>query len=299
MSLILFIYCLTCFERDPIVKKSRLILFNQTQQIENAKILYNLLVRNEDNVVPLSDPMYARVGRILKKLSNSNQEIFKDYHWNVTIIYRMFDILTVPNVLILPNKNIIILSDIFNFITSDDQLAFILAHEMAHEILLHTTETISWGIMCDIATLLITFLFWLLYEKRRAAILCSGMYILSSSTYAWYKRRCETEADEVGFQLAIKSCIDPREVVVFWEIIKTLEKLSARKNFHIPIFMHHPSSEQRKRKIIEMMPAALELRRKAKCPELPVWDPKDYLPYYRKVIEKLIRKRLKILGMQL
>lgn len=45
LSFILFIYCLTCFEKDRILKKRRFILFNQDLRIKNAKILFRVCIQ--------------------------------------------------------------------------------------------------------------------------------------------------------------------------------------------------------------------------------------------------------------
>lgn len=68
--------------------------------------------------------------------------------------------------------------------------------------------------------------------------------------------------------------MDFREILVFWEIMKTFEELSGQKKFQVPIFMQHPILEERERSTVQMIPTAMELRRKAKvfisldnCPE--------------------------------
>lgn len=61
-----------------------------------------MIVQNKENVVPLNDPKYAIVGNAIKKLIDSNKEIFEGLDWTVTIIYRIFNMASLPNVLILP-----------------------------------------------------------------------------------------------------------------------------------------------------------------------------------------------------
>lgn len=57
-----------------------------------------------------------------------------------------------------------------------------------------------------VATIISSFLIWAFYESRAAAILCSTVYILFAAIFSWYKRQSETEADEVGLELAAKVC---------------------------------------------------------------------------------------------
>ncbi|KOX74187.1 Integrin alpha-4 [Melipona quadrifasciata] len=295
LSFVLVFCCLTHLEVDPIKKKSRLILFDQTQQIEDSKIFYRMIVQNEKNIVPLRDPKYRIIARALKKLIYSNKDLFENTDWTITIIHRMFNIASFPNVMILPDRNIIVLVDIFNFIKNSDQLTFILAHEMSHIILLHTSEIPTFATICTIATIVSSFLIWIFYERRVAAILCSVLYTTFAAIFSSYKRQKEIEADDVGLELAAKSCIDIREVLVFWEIMMKFEELSGQNKFQIPLFMDHPALEERKKRTIQLMPTILELRKQAKCHELPARDPRDRLPYYLKDIEKHMLKDTKIL----
>ncbi|CAK9801137.1 Metalloendopeptidase OMA1, mitochondrial [Anthophora plagiata] len=298
LSAILIIYFLTCIKRDPIVGAPRFVLFNEAQRIQNAKFLFKVVVQSESNVVPHDNHMYKKVARIIKKLTNANKEIFKGIDWDVTIIYRIFNIASIPNVLILPDRHIIILADIFNLIKSDDQLTFILAHEMSHEMLYHPSQTLSLGALSNNVILLSTFLIWVFYPPGVAAMLSSFMYILHAIIFACFKRSCEREADKVGLQLAAKCCIDSREILAFWEIMKMYDELTGASMFRIPFLNHHPSLEERKKITIRLMPKVNQLRDLVGCPELPLRDPRDFLPQYKRELEDELRRNPRLLGMR-
>lgn len=296
LSFALIVYLLTSLERDPVLRRPRLILFDPESRLENARLFFNWIVATQDNVLPLTDPLYGKVARAVRKLTSSNKELLEDTDWTITIIYRMFNIASLPNVLILADRSIIIIYDMFNFIKSNDQLMFILAHEMAHEMLLHNIETLSVGRICDFIIPTLSFVIWVLYPRRAAAMLSSIMYIFMGAGFAWYKRRKEIEADDVGLQFSAKSCIDPREILVFWEIMRTFEELSGWKNLQLRLFMHHPSMEKRQRRTYQQLPKAMKLREQSNCPPLTEQDPRDNLPYYRKDIEKHMHKVRKFWG---
>lgn len=61
-----------------------------------------MIVQNEKNIVPLRDPKYTIIARALKQLIYSNKNLFENTDWTITIIHRMFDIASFPNVMILP-----------------------------------------------------------------------------------------------------------------------------------------------------------------------------------------------------
>ncbi|CAK9831295.1 Metalloendopeptidase OMA1, mitochondrial [Anthophora retusa] len=298
LSAFLVIYFATCIKRDPILQAPRFVMFNEAQRVQNAKFLFKVVVQNESNVVPHDNPMYKKAVRVIRKLTNANKEIFKGIDWDVTIIYRIFNIASIPNVLILPDRHIIILADIFNLIKSDDQLTFILAHEMSHEMLYHPSQTLSLGVLSNDVILISTFLIWAFYPARAAAILCSLLYTVHAILFAWLKRSCEREADKVGLQLATKCCIDLREILTFWDIMKMYDDFTGASMFRLPLLNDHPSLDERKNITLQLMPKMNQLRDQIGCPELSLRDPREDLPQYKRELEDELRRNPRFLGMR-
>jgi predicted Zn-dependent protease len=98
---------------------------------------------------------------------------------------------------------------------NDDQLAAVLAHEMAHAVAHHASE--------------------------RVARESSGDNILRSLSY---NRMQESEADHVGLFLMTFAGYDPEQAVAFWRHMHRLESQHGRRP---EIFSDHPSDEHRLR----------------------------------------------------
>ena len=92
-----------------------------------------------------------------------------------------------------------------------------------------------------------------------------------------FSRRMETEADEVGLQLASKACFDVREAPIFWEKMQAISENSSEvSDIQPPEFLStHPSHDTRAKHLASLVPDALNLRISCGCHRLP--NEKSYI----------------------
>src|SRR5262249_18314926 len=130
------------------------------------------------------------------------------------------------NAFCLPAGKIIVFTGILPVAESDDQLATVLSHEIAHALAHHASERVARE-QSGVARLL----------ARRA-----------------YDRAQESEADHIGLFLMTFADYDPNEAVVFWERMQTVHGPGGR----IPEFLSdHPSDIRRIRDLQAWVPMAL------------------------------------------
>lgn len=77
-----------------------------------------------------------------------------------------------------------------------------------------------------------------------------------------YSRTLEKEADDVGLRLASKACVDVREAVTFWAMMRNLTKMKGHSEA-ITWLSTHPAHEDREKYISAQLPEALDLRSKS------------------------------------
>ncbi|XP_076659030.1 metalloendopeptidase OMA1, mitochondrial-like [Halictus rubicundus] len=286
--LTLLTYYLTHLEKDPIEKRRRFIIFNKDEQAVLGHTIFTaLLEKYKNDLIPASDPMYARLKRVINNIGRSNKKIFEHTEWTVNVVN-----VPLPNAMVFSGGNVFVFSGIFDVIQNDDQLTFILAHEMSHVLLLHMAELFSHKMLEEITYAVPLFLIWLIFSKWIALMLHLGSISLHNILVTYpYKRRLETEADKVGFQLSAKTCIDLREVLLFWELMDKYDELTKVKDYVIPALMTHPDHASRQRKLTRQLPEALKLRDQAECPDLPLTDPRKKLPHYLKDLEERYRRQ--------
>ncbi|MDB5336716.1 MAG: peptidase family protein [Planctomycetaceae bacterium] len=117
------------------------------------------------------------------------------------------------NAFCLPGGKIVVLTGLLQLVKSDDQLAAVIAHEVAHALAHHASERIA---------------------RERTV----GHGLLSLS----YNRQQETEADHIGLFLMTFAGYDPDEAVEFWKEMQNAQG----GHLHLPeIISDHPSDNRR------------------------------------------------------
>lgn len=122
------------------------------------------------------------------------------------------------NAFCLPAGKIIVFTGILPVAKNDDQLAAVLAHEMAHALAHHASERVA---------------------RER-----SGSNILRRLSY---DRMQESEADHIGVFLMTFAGYDPNQGVAFWERMQSVEGHAQPPEF----LSDHPTPEHRVRNIRE------------------------------------------------
>ncbi|XP_007260718.3 metalloendopeptidase OMA1, mitochondrial isoform X2 [Astyanax mexicanus] len=166
------------------------------------------------------------------------------------------------------------------------QLSFVLGHEMAHALIGHAAEQASLSHVVDLLSLILLTAIWAICPRDSLAVL--GQWIQSKLVQFMfnrpYSRKLESEADQVGLQLAAKACADVRSGPVFWQQMELAEQLKGEPT--IPEWLStHPSHRNRITHLDRLIPEALELRSKCECPHLPAVDPRAV---FSKTVQKLL-----------
>ena len=141
---------------------------------------------------------------------------------------------------------------------NEDQLAAVLAHEIAHATARHVTEALSQNMTI-----------FMIGAAVQTAISAGG-YQQGSNTFGEvfsqgvgifmpaYSRNNEYEADEIGLMYMSKAGYDPREAVKLWE------KAAKKRKDYTSIYASHPTSGARAKRLKELLPQAMELYEQSK-----------------------------------
>ncbi len=141
-----------------------------------------------------------------------------------------------PNAFSIPGGYIYVTYDLFDYIQSDDELAGILAHEIAHVIHNHALKQTR----DNTKFTLLTILGVLLTREPDVAILGK----LTTVTFLnQYSREYEEEADLTALDLLIKTRYNPVGFLTFLERLYTREMFKPEVN--LGIFQTHPETENR------------------------------------------------------
>lgn len=169
------------------------------------------------------------IRQIGNKLAKVSELKGMNYHFKILNIEG-------PNAFSIPGGYVYVTYDLFDFIQSDDELAGILAHEIAHVIHNHALKQTRDNTKFTLLTILAV----LLTGEPDVGVLGK---LTTITLLNQYSREYEEEADLTAMDLLIKTGYNPVGFLTF------LERLYAREMFkpevNLGIFQTHPETENR------------------------------------------------------
>ena len=141
-----------------------------------------------------------------------------------------------PNAFSIPGGYIYVTYDLFDYIQSDDELAGILAHEIAHVIHNHALKQTRDNTKFTLLTILAV----LLTREPDVGVLGK---LTTITLLNQYSREYEEEADLTAMDLLIKTGYNPVGFLTFLERLYTREMFKPELN--LGIFQTHPETENR------------------------------------------------------
>ncbi|KAJ1936352.1 metalloendopeptidase [Linderina pennispora] len=157
------------------------------------------------------------------------------------------------NAFVLPGGKVFVFTGILPITKTEDGLAAVLGHEIAHQYARHAAEKISQSNLLSFVYILASFFV-------DPSLLQLGRGMTHLLTVLPNSRACEREADYLGLLFMAQACYDPRAAVGLWQRMQMAEQGSP------PQFLNtHPATGDRIEKITEWLPQA-ELKREASCP---------------------------------
>ncbi len=141
---------------------------------------------------------------------------------------------------------------------SDDELAQVIGHEIAHALANHTAEKMSVAMASSIGVLAVA----IASDSPGMTAGAAGAALVAVKLPN--SRTAETEADRIGIELAAKAGFDPRAAVTLWE---KMEKVSGGSP--VDFLSTHPSSGKRQDRLGVLVPEMM-----------PFYEDKSQRPVY-------------------
>lgn len=195
-----------------------------------------------------NEPLVARVrtiaGRLVPHGARFNRKA-TDWAWEVNVIDA-----PLVNAFCMPGGKIMVFRGIVDRLQlSDDELAAVIGHEIAHALLEHGRARMSEAVLKNVGINLAAAYFGL--SSTGAAALAQAAHVAVSLPYS---RSHETDSDVLGLELAARAGYDPRAAVSVWK------KMAAWSGGQPPQFLStHPGHATRIRDIEANLPRVLPL----------------------------------------
>jgi len=137
---------------------------------------------------------------------------------------------------------------------TDDELAAVIGHEMAHALREHSREQVSQQMATDMGLTVLSALTGSSATADLGGKLSEVMFTLPNS------RTHETEADRMGVELAARAGYDPRAAVTLWQKMGSLSAGNAPPEF----LSTHPSAATRTADLTKIAEQVMPLYQSAK-----------------------------------
>ncbi|MFN2348439.1 MAG: M48 family metalloprotease [Thioalkalivibrio sp.] len=244
LSLGLMIALVTACTTNPVTGRQQLMLVSENQAISESKVAYVQMlapIRKEGRIN--SDPaVKARIDRITSRVvaqAIAYRPETKDWAWEMTVI----DNPEVPNAFAMAGGKMAIYTGMMiKLKATDDELAQVIAHEVAHALSAHTAEKMSVALATNLAVA-----GYALSGERSQVALTGAAMAAALAVQLPNSRQMEREADVIGIELAAKAGYDPRAAASLWR------KMATAGNGGPPEFLStHPSTDNRIRDLEQL-----------------------------------------------
>lgn len=255
--------------RCPQTGRYRLLMTSPDEDVEIGNRMSHSLLSSlpKDAVLPSSHPLTRLCQRLVDRIS-----LACDFEKGQNLAFEIIVVSdTLKNAYSIPNGDIVVHAGLIGDVRNEDELAGLLAHEMAHTILRHSSEVVS---ISDLARVPSGFLY--------SAIALTGPGVISGAL-RWLavemtqperllaelptSRRLEAEADQYGVDLMVRAGYSPRKFLEYWK----RQPVDDAKNYFAST---HPHSRDRIRileEYIERMPRLEDESRRTNDPTLQYW----------------------------
>jgi predicted Zn-dependent protease len=229
----------------PLTGRKRLVLVSEAAELELGMNTYRDIMQ---------EATLSRDARAVQRIRTMGTRIAKvtgksDYEWEFNLI----EADTVYNAFCLPGGKVAVYTGILELASDDDEVATVMAHEIAHAIARHGAERMTQMLIVQLGAIALD---EAIKNKSEETIELAKIAYGAGATLAYilpYSRTHESEADYLGLIYMAKAGYDPQAAMRFWR--KMQRKAGGMEP---PEFLStHPSSGSRIADLEKWMPEAL------------------------------------------
>lgn len=249
LAVVGFRYCSAEKQTVPIIGREQKVGMSDDQQIQLGAQYYDQFLGQEAGDIIDSGPQYEAVTAVTDRIIEVASEYKPEFEWEVTLVDD-----PQANAFCLPGGKMVVYTGILGPARSEEELATVLGHEVAHAVAEHGAERIFREQLTDTAVQFAAGAFAddPVEFRNIAGLLGAGAQVGLSLPWS---RDQESEADHIGLIFMARAGFDPRAAITFWE---RMEKASEGQSRPPEYLSTHPESTTRIQQIQGWLPEALE-----------------------------------------
>ena len=249
--------CETTTEGGAVGAERRQLMLISSAQLEQMSSQAYVQLRAEatqKGVLNTEAALTQRVRAIASRIEPQTRVFRADapgWKWEVNVITSN-DL----NAFCMPGGKIVVYSGLVRQLNlTDDEIAVVMGHEIAHALREHSREHVSQAIAAQSAIGIGAALLGLGEGSANLANSAYGALIATR-----FSRGDETEADRIGLELAARAGYDPRAGISIWQ-----KMMNANKGGRPPEFLSsHPGEANRIQQIQSLLPTVMPLYEQAR-----------------------------------
>jgi predicted Zn-dependent protease len=261
LTLILCVTLLLACATSPTGRR-QLMIVSEDSAISASKEAYVGMLKpyaqkgKIDNDPALKERVYRITGRLIAQAIKMRPET-KNWEWSIKIID---DPETVNAWAMAGGKMALYTGLVDKIKPTDDELAQVLGHEIAHALAKHSAEKMSVAMASSIGVAAVG-----IAADRKGLALTGAALAAALAVQKPNSRAAESEADQIGIELAAKAGYDPRAAITLWQ------KMAKVGGKGPPEFLStHPAPANREKKLAEYVPEMM-----------PYYEQKGVRPFYK------------------
>lgn len=236
----------------PLTGRKQLLLVSDQEVLSASLTQYSDYMKTAKKSSSGKDT--AMVTRVGKKIAAATeqylrqsgmQDEIKNFSWEFNLVKD-----DQVNAFCMPGGKIVVYEGLMNLVESDDELAVVLGHEVAHAVAKHSNERMSQQLVAQYGAQILGAA--VANKSQAVQTVASSVYGIGAQYGVMlpFSRKHESEADYMGLILMTMAGYNPDVAVHFWE------KMSAGSGGKVPEFMStHPSDARRIADIEKELPA--------------------------------------------
>jgi len=248
LTTVLLVTCVT----NPLTGKSTMAFVSNKELFASSFQQYGEFLNESKVVTGTADAkMVERLGDNIRRAaekwlaSEGKSSYLNDYQWE----YHLVDSKEI-NAWCMPGGKIVVYTGILPLTKTEDGLATVMGHEVAHALLNHGQQRVSASVLQQIGALGISIAVSGSSEKTQSILMTAygvGSTLLGTLPFS---RKHESEADHYGLILMAIAGYNPEESVPFWE------RMAAMGSGTPEFLSTHPSDATRIKDLRNIIPEA-------------------------------------------
>lgn len=241
----------------PLTGRRQLLLVSDSEVLSSSLTQYNDYIKTAAKSTSASQT--AMVKRVGQKIAAATEEYLrqsgmsseiKNFSWEFNLIKD-----NQVNAFCMPGGKIVVYEGLMKIVSSDDELAVVIGHEVAHAVAKHSNERMSQQIAAQYGSQILS----AALSEKSAMVqdIAVTVYGIGAQYGVMlpFSRTHELEADYMGLIFMAIAGYNPEVAVNFWQ------KMSAGSGGSIPEFMStHPSDARRISEIKRILPEIMKYK---------------------------------------